>query len=399
MIADANDNPLLYKITVRAATLALAELQPEHEPVPQETLERAHTYLAGILGYVQGQSVGHSLLNALAPHLEQRGFGEDWILFLTKLMRDGTTEALRVDSAFHLGTVYIRMSRYGKAEEQFENVLRWAQPGTLRASQATIRLAMCRRTVSPALLIAQLKATLPAVQDNFMERGYLYNNISILHQRGTEADFVTAEQYMQLALQDWRASRNQRLLGWGLSNMAFLLLAKKDYSNALPYGDEAIAIFRVLGDRLHLSYTLNHVGICHYKRGTDKHKALRAYDESIALSTDLYNFYHLAMVKSNKARLLQSLKHYAQARTLFEQVITYYRHNLPDDVRYYVNDLDSLSEILRTEGEVGQALALLSEAAEMLKHPTATPALETMISESLTVTRLQAEHAQLRRQK
>lgn len=105
---------------------------------------------------------------------------------------------------------------------------------------------------------------------------------------------------------------------YALRGAAGLSSNQGDYAEAEKYNEEALAIFRGLGDRKGLSYVLNNMATVAIDQGNCA-AARPLLDESMEIRTELGDQHGASIVLNNLGLVAHDLGNYGEARSLFER--------------------------------------------------------------------------------
>ena len=146
---------------------------------------------------------------------------------------------------------------------------------------------------------------------------------------------------------------------YALRGAASLASEEGDYAEAEKLNEEALAIFRRLGDRKGISQVLNNMAVLAIDYGN--YAAARPLlDESMEIRTELGDQHGASLVMCNLALVAQELKNYGEARSLFERGLAILR--ALGSRRNIAMLSMNLSCVLREVGDYPSAQAKLKEA-------------------------------------
>jgi ATP/maltotriose-dependent transcriptional regulator MalT len=149
-----------------------------------------------------------------------------------------------------------------------------------------------------------------------------------------------------------------------LDGAGFLAVRQNDYDAATPLLEEALAIWRELGDKRGTARTLLRYGVVPHHQGRFE-EARAMLEESLALSRELGRSQGVEMALHYLADLELDSGRDAQATARYEQSLALARqHGNQHGIAYAVR---GLGHVARARGEYGQARAYLRESLSLLR--------------------------------
>ena len=146
---------------------------------------------------------------------------------------------------------------------------------------------------------------------------------------------------------------------YALRGAASLASEEGDFAEAEKLNEEALAIFRRLGDRRGISHVLNNLASMAIDQGNGS-AALPLLDESMEIRTELGDRHGAGLVMSNLGLVAHDLKNHDEARSLFERGLEILR--TLGSQRNVAMTLINLSAVLREVGDYPSAESELEEA-------------------------------------
>jgi non-specific serine/threonine protein kinase len=143
-----------------------------------------------------------------------------------------------------------------------------------------------------------------------------------------------------------------------------LALRQNDYPSASALFDEALAIFREIGDRRGIAQTLSWYGVVPHHLG--QHDAAQAMlEESLTISREIGIVSEQSIALRFLADLAQDRGDYPRAALRYEETLALSRpRQVPHDIAYALRGLGHLA---RAQGRYARADALLRESLTLLK--------------------------------
>ena len=117
-----------------------------------------------------------------------------------------------------------------------------------------------------------------------------------------------------------------------LNEQAAVLRSEERYGEALELSEQALAIFRRLGDTHGTALTLNGLGLTQARAG-DEAGALDSYETAVALLTELGDSHGAGRVLANLGALHRGQGHDAQARAAWSDALERFEPGTPEHDR------------------------------------------------------------------
>jgi tetratricopeptide (TPR) repeat protein len=135
-----------------------------------------------------------------------------------------------------------------------------------------------------------------------------------------QGDYDRAETLWQDALALFRELGNLTGVAYSYGNLGLAADARSDYEGATASYEEALRLFRKLDNRTHVAYMLHNLGlIAHFQE--DYHRATALYEEALALEREQGHQTSIAMTLGNLGLLAFAQGDYARARALQEDAL------------------------------------------------------------------------------
>jgi predicted ATPase/transcriptional regulator with XRE-family HTH domain len=150
-----------------------------------------------------------------------------------------------------------------------------------------------------------------------------------------------------------------------LDGAGWLALRQGDFVAAVALSEEAVARYRMLGNRRGLASTLQNLGLVARARG-DHEAAARLLQESLALWRALDDAHGAAGILNSLAGIAWARGDHAQARALLEESLPLIRK--AGDTQGLAATLENLAEVARAEREWARAEALLERGLALRRE-------------------------------
>jgi predicted ATPase/class 3 adenylate cyclase len=174
-----------------------------------------------------------------------------------------------------------------------------------------------------------------------------------------QGDFESATTYADQALALYRAIGDRRGEAVSLLSLGIATERQAEYTRSIAYYEDGIAILRELGERHRLSKGLNGLGLALWHSG-DAARGRALLEESLAIKRELGDRKGIAVALTNLAVLSYEQGDVAQTIAWLEQSLEIDRElgNEPG----IADDLDNLGGVLAMHGEPARAAGMLAEA-------------------------------------
>lgn len=315
-----------------------------------------------------------ALVLALAPKMEQAGFREAWIAYLTAAHQQSQRRGDRLmmaECALQLGTLYRLMSHFAAAQtwsaasvEQFAAL--GNSLGERRALNELAWLAQLQHNYTVATQSAERALHLSTSND--IERGMSLRVLGMI--ANNQRHWQTAQAYHEQALAIFEQANDQRRIAWSLQNLAVALQGQSASTQATLLYQRAAAILQALGDTYHVAMIEMNLGLNHYRLqqpAEGLHYLLQAATH-FQLCGDILN---IAKVETNLGLCHYGLQNYPAAEQAFSNAINAY-HQL-GDTAWRLNAVSGLGMTYVAAQEYHKAIDLLTpairEIEQIKEHP------------------------------
>jgi len=185
---------------------------------------------------------------------------------------------------------------------------------------------------------------------------------------------------------------NQRQVGIVLSKLGLLHREQGRVTEALEYGEEALAIHRAQGERLPEGTVLGNLGVLHHEQGRLS-QAKDCYAQALAIHREVGNLRTVGFLLSNLAILHLHQGRVPEARANHEEALQLYRQL--GDSRSEGICLGNLGDLLFSVGEFATARDHFRRAIAMTDqvYPVAAGAYRGSLA---VICALKGDHAEAR---
>lgn len=178
-----------------------------------------------------------------------------------------------------------------------------------------------------------------------------------------------------------------------LDGAACMRLRCSEFAKARELWDQALVVWRGLGDKRGVAETLNNLGdLSRQLGGRARGKVL--IENSLALFRELCDKRGIAHALNNLAVIVSADGDHARARGLFEESVPLFR--AIGDTRGLSHALDNLGGILAEQGDYGRAEVLYGESLRLAEELGDRHAIATALRSLGAVAHCQHDHAQAR---
>ena len=159
----------------------------------------------------------------------------------------------------------------------------------------------------------------------------------------------------------WRELGDRRHLAYTLTLACLsITLSRDDFAGACAAAEECVALFRELDDPWGLAFSLNYAGVIMWTEPSLEKVATAHFEESVALFRELGDDWGAGGSILYLGAIRQEHGDDAAARTLYEEFVTLMRES--KDMWRLASGLDILADLLRSAGEDARAEALSEES-------------------------------------
>jgi predicted ATPase/class 3 adenylate cyclase len=148
----------------------------------------------------------------------------------------------------------------------------------------------------------------------------------------------------------------------GAGNLAY---CQGEYGQAAALYEEALALFRALGDKQGIAGSLTNLGIVADERG-EHERAAALFEEAVTLARERGDTRQIATTLGNLAAVWERQSEYGQAAALYEEALALFR--ALGDTQSIAVALDNLGLLALLQCEYGRALTLYEEALALFRE-------------------------------
>lgn len=346
---------------------SLREVQQQAVLVPEEMRLRAWHLLSYALRTGKAWQETRELLTTLAPKMEQAGFREEWIAYLSSGVEIGTQHndtAATAEFALQIATLFRMLSEYDRAMQWLDSSLasfrqQQDRRGEARALNELAWLEQLRRRYDDAS--QHVEQALALLDEDDPERGMCYRTqgmIAIYLGKWEEA-----EAHHRAALASFERNGDTRKAAWSMVNLATALRGQKMFELAIENGNEACSHMIRLNDNYHWTIAQSNLGLTYYYAGLFE-EATNCYIKAELMANQLHDRLRLADINLNLG-----LSYLAQNRGILASNSFLTSINLFSDLgitSMVVNSMDGLAMSYIAQHKFEQAIEVLEKAISML---------------------------------
>ncbi|MFN8445623.1 MAG: tetratricopeptide repeat protein [Caldilineaceae bacterium] len=268
-----------------------------------------------------------TLLCALAPKMEQAGFRESWLVYLTEAHQQAEKLADRFALAefeLQIGLLYRLMSRFQDARvwtsasvDHF-SALDFSD-GERRALNELAWQEQLQHEYDSSTLHAQ--QALQLAQDDDLERGMSYRVLGMI--ANSRRKWQEAQAYHEQALAIFERKQDWRGIAWSLQNLALSLHEQAQLETAIAKYTQAAQLLKKEGDSYHWAIVQMNLGVALFRNG-DPSASLLHYTHAATLFYRLSDTLNIAKIETNLGISYHSLGNYSAAEHAFSSAIDAY---------------------------------------------------------------------------
>lgn len=367
LVASESYNAMLTRFLVNGLSRSLAQVQQCAQLVPDEVRVRAWNQLSYAFRSPTAWPETRQLLLTLAPKMEQAGFREEWIAYLSSGVESGQAcndLAAIAEFELQIAMLYRMVSEYERAVQRLDASIEHFRViedrrGQARALNELAWVEQLRRHYDEAS--HHIEQALMLLDGDDLERGLCYRTQGMIAiYRG---EWQQAEAHHRAALALFEQRGDIRKTAWSKQNLGLSLRGQKRFDEAIQQFNDAVAIMRMLADDYHWMTAQLNLGATFYYSGKVD-KAIGCYREVESMALKLHDKLRLADVYVNLglAYLAQnenetSSKSFQKSIQLFEELGI---HNM------VINSMDGLAMSYIAQRDYNQAIQVLEAAIEKL---------------------------------
>ena len=323
------------------------------------------------------------LLLLLAPKVEQAGLRDEWIPYLQRgiMLCHAPTEIIYQGwFHFHLAVLYEFRARYVQAEEQFAASADCFAHSSEQRQQAVALsrlgyIAAIQHHYQTALQLAQ--SALQQLPKNDPARAYAYSTLGITAY--SQAQWSTAQDYFQIALDLWQAEKNQRQIARALRNLGPALRQQKRFSEASHCYEQAITIFDNLPDLREAAVTRMNLGNVYLETNASA-AALPLYNWAEPVLHSYRDELHLIRLYFNRGLAHRNLQQWSAAEADLQAALRRWQQLERQTVKV-ATVLIELTQLYLLQKRLVEAEAIFTQAQEQLALLPKDAVYEQLVAE------------------
>lgn len=352
----------------------LAEVQQAVALLPEEVRQRAWHLLSYALRTGEAWPETRDLLLLLAPKMEQAGFREEWIAYLTSGVAVGQQHndaTAAAEFALQIATLYRMIAEYERAVQWLAVSLGdfhqlGAKQGEARALNEWAWIEQLRRRYDDAS--RHVAQALTLLDEDDPERGMCYRvqgMIAIAQGRWQEA-----ETHHRAALCSFDEQSDLRKKAWTLVNIGIALNGQSRFEDAIEFCSDAATILEQLGDEQNLIVAQINLGAAYYFSQKIR-DAIPYYVRAEELALRVNDRYRLAEIYLNLG-----LAHMADgspelASNAFQNSVQLFEQLGVKSKT--INSMDGLAMSFIAQNRHDRALSVIEKAISMLPEVVTDP--------------------------
>ena len=345
----------------------LAEVQQGVALLPEEVRQRAWHLLSYALRTGEAWPETRDLLLLLAPKMEQAGFREEWIAYLTagvavgQQHNDATAAA---EFALQIAILYRMIAEYEQAVhwlavslDSFRQL--GDRRGEARALNELAWVEQLRRRYADAS--QHVEQALALLDEDDPERGMSYRVQGMI--ASYRGEWEKAEAHHRAALATFERNGDTRKLAWSMQNLGLALRGQKQFDEAIMTFRNASSSMKDLGDLHHWATAYMNLGITYYFSGANN-RAIDCYLEVELILNRLHDRLRIADLHVNLGLAHLANNAHENASNSFLSAI-----RLFDELgiqSMVVNSMDGLAMSYIAENKFDQAIHVLEDAIALL---------------------------------
>jgi tetratricopeptide (TPR) repeat protein len=279
---------------------SLRRVQSAAARVPEGDRQQAWHVLSYGLTIGGAWAEARDLLLSLSPMMEQAGFRDDWISYLTV----GFEQAQAQGEPATQGEIAIQLGLLNQLASRYDESIRWLACAVAAFTQIEdphhlgvaynllANVAIQQRHPHEAeMFVEKALATLPDDDPERAYTAYVQGDIALFTR-----NFKQAEIYFRRGLHLRRQQGDSRRIAMALRNLALALEYLERHDEAIACSAEAIQRFEELGDIRNLATVRVNLSILYYNLGE--------WDQALALLAQAELAYHKTRDEQSLAQLL-----------------------------------------------------------------------------------------------
>jgi tetratricopeptide (TPR) repeat protein len=184
-----------------------------------------------------------------------------------------------------------------------------------------------------------------------------------------------SEAHHRAALQIWQDSGNQQRVAWSLQNLGETLRLAGRYSEAATYIQQAIVLLGQINDPVNQAIARMSMGIVHIDQAEPK-QALALYTLAEAVFRQVGDQIHLAMLYNNLTIVYRTLEEWTPAIQCAEKSVQLWE--AMGQVKNLANTLDELGLAYQGHARIAEAIHAFERGLELLAQLPPDPYVEML---------------------
>jgi tetratricopeptide (TPR) repeat protein len=335
--------------------------------VPEEERQQAWHILSYGLAIDGAWGEARDLLLSLSPMMEQAGFRDDWISYLTVGFERAQAQGERSTQ----GEIAIQLGLLNQLASRYDESIRWLECAVVAFTEIDdphhlgvtynllANVAIQQRHPHEAeRFVEKALATLPKEDPERAYTAYVQGDIALFMR-----NFGQAESYFRLGLTLRRQQGDSRRIAMALRNLALALEYLGRYDEAIRCSEEAMQRFEELGDIRNLATVRVNLSILYHNLGE--------WSQALALLAQAELAYHKTRDEQSLAQLYTNRAIYQhKAGLLRESEMSGHeaveRWRRLGDLGSVVNALDGLGLSLMAQTRYAEAIQILAQGIALL---------------------------------
>jgi tetratricopeptide (TPR) repeat protein len=335
--------------------------------VPEGERQQAWHILSYGLAIDGAWAEARDLLLSLSPMMEQAGFRDDWIAYLTIGFERAQAQGERSTK----GQIAIQLGLLNQLASQYSEASQWLDCAVTCfteiddahhlgiAYNLLANVAIQRRRMDEAeKLVQKALATLPADDPDLAYTAYLQGDLALLARNNEQAEI-----HFRRGIELRRQQGDSRRIAMALRNLALALQYLGRYDEAIRCSEEAIGRFEELDDIRNLATVRVNLSILYYNTGE--------WSQALALLAQAELAYHktrdeqgIAQIYTNRAIYQRKAGLLAESEASGREAIA--RWERLGDWGNVVNALDELGLSLSEQARYTEAIQIFERAKALL---------------------------------
>lgn len=335
--------------------------------VPEEERQQAWHILSYGLAIDGAWAEARDLLLSLSPMMEQAGFRDDWISYLTV----GFERAQAQKERSTQGEIAIQLGLLNQLASRYPEAVHWLECAAVAFTEigdphhlgvaynllANVTIQQ-RRPQEAEHFVKKALATLPKDDPERAYTAYVQGDIALFTR-----NFEQAESYFRRGLTLRRQQGDSRRIAMALRNLALALEYLGRYDEAIACSAEAIQRFEELGDIRNLATVRVNLSILYHNLGE--------WDQALALLVQAELAYHKTRDEQSLAQLYSNRAIYQRKAGLLRESETSGREAIVrwerlGDWGHVVNSMEDLGLCLAAQARYTEAIQIFEQGLWLL---------------------------------